>query len=426
MNLFRDYQEFESESYVTVADKNHVKVVGKGNINVKVLVADKMFDICIYDVLYVPGICTNLLSVSQMVSKNNVVEFKENMCRIYNSNNILVATGTLIDKMYELNTVVSHQSCVAIDKHIWHRRLGHTNLKNVERLKSQMKIDYVDTVDKPCLSCFDGKQTRLQFKPSKSKRTSILELIHGDVCGPFESQSIGGAKYYVSFLDDYSKKVFIFPIKWKSEVIDKFEYFKNVVENQSNKKIKVFRSDNGKEFCNTQMSKLCAKSGIIHQKTAPYCPEQNGKKERMNRTIVEKIRCLLSDAGLNKSFWAEAANTAVFLINRTPCDSLAGKCPEEVWSQSKIDLSNLRVFGCLAMVHVPKQKRLKLDSKSIKCIMVGFCENSKAYRLINPENNKLIISRDVVFLEDQSWSEVNISLNIYQIYQIYIRFSGKF
>lgn len=132
-----------------------------------------------------------------------------------------------------------------------------------------------------------------------------------------ETNSIGGAKYILTFVDDYSKKVFIYFLKAKSETLNTFREFKNLIENQTGEWIKTLRSDNGTEYRSNESVKLCKESGINHQFTVPYTPQQNGVAERMNRTIVERAKCLLFDAKLPKRFWAEASNMAVYLINRT-------------------------------------------------------------------------------------------------------------
>lgn len=122
-------------------------------------------------------------------------------------------------------------------------------------------------------------------------------------------------------MDDYSRKVFLSPINKKSEVFGEFQKFKSMVENQTSQKIKIFRSDNGTEYINEQFQKLLSKCGIVHQKTAPYTPEQNGVAERLNRTIIDRVRCMLIDSGLDEKFWAEAAVTAAYLLNRIPAET---------------------------------------------------------------------------------------------------------
>jgi len=152
------------------------------------------------------------------------------------------------------------------------------------------------------------------------------------------------------------------------------------------------------------------KAGIIHQETNPYTPEQNGVSERMNRTIVEKARCLLFDAELEKRFWAEAVNTAVYLRNRSIASGLNDKTPFETWTGRKPDISNLRIFGSTAMVHIPKNKKLKWDKKSTRMILVGFADNTKGYRVYNPGTDTVVTSRDVVVMENTE-TTVKIMLN---------------
>lgn len=173
-----------------------------------------------------------------------------------------------------------------------------------------------------------------------------------------------------------------------------------MAETQCSNKIKIFRSDNGTEYTNNSFQKFLNSCGIIHQRTAPYTPEQNGVSERLNRTIIDRVRCMLIDSGLDEKFWAEAAVTASYLLNRTPCRNHS-VCPEEMWSGRKPSLNHIRVFGCKAFMHIPKVKRSKLEPKSIPCIFVGYSLEAKAYRLYDPVTRKMNISRDVVFMEDQ-------------------------
>ncbi|CAH9089803.1 unnamed protein product [Cuscuta europaea] len=146
------------------------------------------------------------------------------------------------------------------------------------------------------------------------------------------------------------------------------------------------------------MDRLCVESGIRRHKTVPYTPQQNGLAERMNRTLLDKVRSMLATSGLPKKFWGEAVNTATYLINRSPSVPLEGKCPESVFSKKPLDLSNLKVFGCAAYVH---QQTDKLDPRSKKCIFLGYPEGVKGYRIWdrNQSGFKVIISRNVVFNE---------------------------
>ena len=160
------------------------------------------------------------------------------------------------------------------------------------------------------------------------------------------------------------------------------------------------RSDNGGEYTSNEFQAYSKEHGIKHELTVPDNPEQNGRAERPNRSIVEKVRCLLMDSGLSKGFWAEAAATSVYLLNRHPRKVLSGKTPEEVWSGVKPDLSHLRVFGCDALAYLPKKSRGKLDPKAIRCKMLGYDQKRKAYRLWNIEGRCIFSARNVAFFED--------------------------
>lgn len=145
----------------------------------------------------------------------------------------------------------------------------------------------------------------------------MLEIVASDICGPARVESLGGSRYFALFIDVYSRRVFVYFLKHKNKVFKCFKIFKAVVENQTNRKIKIFRSDNGTEYVNGEFSKFLSENGITHQLTVPNTPQQNGICERANRTIVEMARCLLINSGLPDFLWAEAVNTAVYLRNRS-------------------------------------------------------------------------------------------------------------
>lgn len=220
-----------------------------------------------------------------------------------------------------------------------------------------------------------------------------------------ENISLGGSRYFIIFVDDCSRMTQVYFLKGKDEALQSFIDYKARVENLLSKRIKTLRSDNGTEFCNRKFQEYLKKSGINHQRTNPYTAEQNGLCERMNRTIIEKARCLLFDAKLGKEFWAEAVNTAVYLQNRIVKAALQNRTPYEVWTGSKPNLSHLRIFGSTVMKHIPKEKRHKWDRKSEQCIFVGYPEDIKGYRLYNPATRSITTSRDVVFINENKFSE---------------------
>lgn len=216
-----------------------------------------------------------------------------------------------------------------------------------------------------------------------------------------KTTSVGGSRYFLTFVDDFTRKVFVFFIKDKSEVAEIFEEFRSRMERQTSKKIRTLRSDNGREYVNRAMDQNLRRLGIRHQKMIPYTPEQNRLANRMNRTIVERAKAMLFDAGLPKVYWAEAVATATYLINRSPAAGLKGKTPEEAWTGQRPDLKHLRVFGCKPYIHVPKSQRLKWDPKAEEMLFVDYCPDSKGYRLMDPKMHKIVHSRDVEFLDSK-------------------------
>jgi hypothetical protein len=250
-----------------------------------------------------------------------------------------------------------------------------------------------------CEHCVYGKHNRVIFPSGAMREEGILQLVHSDVFGLVSVPSLGKSMYYVSFIDDFSRNTWIYFLRKKYEVFDRFKEFKALVENQTEKRIKVLRIDNGREFCENEFEEFCKKCGIARKNTTPYTPPQNGVAERMNKTLMEKERCMLSGAGLGQEFWAEAVGTACYLVNRSPSSALDDKTPQEVLTGKKPSLTHLKVFGCDAYVHVPKENKSKLDKKAEKCIFIGYKYGLKGYKFWNPETKKVVYSRDVVFRE---------------------------
>ena len=192
-------------------------------------------------------------------------------------------------------------------------------------MKSKMMAKDFPALDdhiSSCRICHIGKLNRKPFPEATWRATRKLQLIHTDIAGPQRTPSLNRSLYYAVFIDDYSRMCWIFFLKHKSEVAQVFWNFKAKVENESGCKIQALRSDNGKEYTSNAFNVFCEEAGIHHQLTTPYTPQQNGVSERRNKFILEMTRCLLHEKNLPKKFWAEAANTAVFLQNRLPTRAL--------------------------------------------------------------------------------------------------------
>ena len=409
-----NFQEFDKPENVALGDGRVVKALGSGSVRMNMLFeATESKKAVLYDVLYVPKLTCNLFSVRAAVAKGNAVEFGPRKCCIWDENGKLRGMGSLADKLYQLDcqvvpTADTGYASVASSQgsDLWHQRLGHVHeprLKKCVESESVQGIDIKEMTELSfCEGCLAGKMCRKPFPAvGEIRSTRRLQLVHSDVCGPMHTPSIGGAKYFVTFIDDYTRCCAVYFMKHKSEVFDKFIEFEASVTNDVCKAIGTLRTDNGGEYLSTELQNYLKKKGIRHELTVPHSPQQNGVAERMNRTLVESARSMIAHAALPNIFWAEAISTAAYVRNRLPTTALKeNETPYERWYGRKPDVSHLRVFGCMAYAHVPDSERRKLDKKSKKMRFVGYSLASKGYRLLDETNRKMYIRRDVEFNEN--------------------------
>lgn len=225
-----------------------------------------------------------------------------------------------------------------------------------------------------------------------------MDYIHSDLWGPSPVYSNGGYRYLLTFIDDYSRKFWVYFLKNKSVVFVTFKQWKTLIKKQSSKKIKRFRTDNGLEYCLGEFDEFCKNEGIVRNHIVKGIPHQNGVAEHMNRTLLERARCMLSNSSLSKDFWAEAINMPCYLVNRSPSTTIECKTPFELWFDTLANYSNLRLFGCPSYAHVNDGK---LYPSAKKCIFLGYALETKGCRLWcrDLKSPGLIVSRDVKFDE---------------------------
>ena len=406
---FSRFENLHGSGNVFLGDERELPIKGKGSIP---------FDfphggsLDIPDILYVEGLRRNLISVSKLRDQKFHINFddKADVWTISKDEMSFtgIRSGTLykllgsVQKKSELHSLVAKHGLGKAD--LWHQRFGHLGIANLRKLSDNNLVQNLDLGKNStlefCEGCVYGKHHRDPFPTDGSSRaTQILELVHSDVNGPMKTRTHGGAKYFVTFIDDFTRKTFVYFLTQKSQVFDKFKEFKAFAENQTGMKLQKLRSDNGGEYTSKAFNSFCKEHGIERQFSTPYTPQQNGVAERKNRTLFESARCMLQHSGLPNVFWAEAINTAAYVLNRAPTSAVKDKTPQEAWSGKKPTVQHFRVFGCNAYAHVPDEKRTKLDPKSIKCIFLGYYEGTKCYRLFNPETKTIVKSRDVKFVE---------------------------
>jgi transposase InsO family protein len=287
-----------------------------------------------------------------------------------------------------MHSTISSEFC-----ELWHRRMAHLHHRALRILREIVtRVPEFNTKHQEvCKGCALGKYTKTTFPRSNSRVAGFFYLIHIDVCGPMSFASLSGFLYYVTFIDDFSRKSWIFFMKTKRQVFQRFQELKVLLENQTRKKIKVLRSDNGGEYTSNEFSDFCAREGIKREVTVPYNPQHNGVVERKNKAIVGVARTMLHDQGLPLFSRAETCNTVVYLQSRSPHRVLGDKTPEEAFSGKKHEVGHFRIFGCLTYSHVPSEKRTKLEPTAEKGIFVGYGETSKAFCIYIPSLRKTVV-----------------------------------
>jgi transposase InsO family protein len=359
------------------------------------------------DILYVPGMTKNLISVSTLEDRGYVVSFQDG--RVYiqpKDSKTAKVIGVRREKLYKLQFELARAlvSSACDMAELWHRRMTHLHHGALKVLKEIVTglPDFSIEHHEVCKGCAMGKYTKTTFPNSDNRTRGILDLIHSDICGPMSSVSLSGYEYYVTFIDDHSRKTWIYFMKTKDKVFSRFQEFKALVENQTGRKIKTLRSDNGGEYTSKAFKDFCAGVGIKRELTVSYNPQQNGvAKGRTGPLLGLQRPCCMIRICLD-SYGQRLATLQVYIQNKSPHRVLGRKTPEEVFTGKKLEIGHFRIFGCLVYCHVPLEKRTKLEATTEKGIFVGYSENSKAYRVYIPALRKTVVRRDVKFEEDRA------------------------
>ncbi|GJR90306.1 zinc finger, CCHC-type containing protein [Tanacetum coccineum] len=394
---------------VRFGDGSYIEIKGKGSI---IIECDDEKQRIISHVYYIPDLKSNLLSLGQFTEIGCKVVMEDDELRLYDMDNqIFMKVTRQKNRLYKANLRIGTPVCLLAnlkeDTWLWHARLGHLNF---ESLKSMAQRDLVHGIPaikhttQICDVCLIGKHSRAPFpKKAKARSTSPLDLVYGDLCGPITPPTPSGKKYIFLLVDDYSRYMWAYFLSTKDQAFDTFKEFKKSTENELRTTLKMLRTDRGGEFTSNEFTQYCKENGIARQLTAPYSPQQNGVVERRNRTIMSTTRCMMKATNMPQNFWAEAVRHAIYILNSVPTKALEDITPYEAIKQRKPNLENLRIFGCIAYAKVPSQHLTKLDDRSIKMVYLGNEQGSKAYRLFDPTTQRVCVSRDVKFKENETW-----------------------
>jgi len=358
------------------------------------------------NVLCVPTMKKNLISVYQFCITNNVsVEFLPSLFFVKDlQTGAILFQGNIKDGVYEwpafkpqspplLAFSTTKTTCTT-----WHSRLGHPAFSILKHILTSSHLESSSSITSnfSCNACLCNKSHKLPFSISSLISTHPLQIVFSDVwTSPILSSD--GFKYYVIFVDHFTKYVWFYPLKHKSDVHEVFTRYKAIVENYFQHRIITLYTDNGGEYLG--LRNFLSKAGITHMTTPPHTPELNGYSERRHRHIVETGLTLLSHASLPLTFWNHAFSTAVYLINRMPTPTLNLSSPFELIFKTAPNYSRLKSFGCLCYPWIRPYSSHKLEPKSKPCVFIGYSLSQHAYLCFEPSTSKTFVSRHVKFVE---------------------------
>ncbi|GJT39645.1 putative ribonuclease H-like domain-containing protein [Tanacetum coccineum] len=407
-----DFEEFNGGSVTFGGSKGYIS--GKGKIRVGNLDFDS--------VSFVKELGHfNLFSISQICDKQHKVLFTETECLVVSSDFKMPDENQILLKVPRHHNMYSFDmktpspakgfACLIAkatsdESKLWHRRLGHINFKNLNKLvKGNLVRGLPSKVfknDHTCVACHKGKQHRASCKAKLERLiTEPLHTLHMDLFGPTSVKSINHASYCLVITDDCTRFSWVFFLASKDETSGILQNFIRQIENQLSHRVKIIRSDNGTEFKNRDMLEFCGNKGIKQEYSNARTPQQNGVAERMNRTLIEAARTMLADSLLPTTFWAEAVSTACYIFNRVRVTKPQNKTPYELLFGHKPIISYIRPFGCHVTILDTLSVLGKFDGKSDEGFLVGYSLNSKAYRVYNLVTKRVEVNLHVNFLEDK-------------------------
>ncbi|KAJ0781359.1 putative RNA-directed DNA polymerase [Helianthus annuus] len=358
------------------------------------------------NILHVPNLKQNLLSVQQFCLENNVFfEFHSSFFVVKDeSTHTTLLTGPSENGLYTLRLPRFKSipklafTSIKAPSTVWHQRLGHPHQRVFDTVISSFSLPVTTKrCSSLCTACQLGKSSKLCLPLSNFRSHNVLDLVYCDVWGPSPTLSNDGYQFFLLCVDHHSRFMWYFPLTKKSDVYTTFKNFLTMVERQFNTKLKSVQTDWGGEFRN--LSPFFTSLGIIHRRSCPYTSAQNGIVERRNRHVVETGLTLLAQANLPQRFWHYAFETAVYLINRLPSRTSSNKSPYQQLHNRKPDYTFLRVFGCQCFPYLRSYNHHKMDFRSTPCVFLGYSPSHHGYRCFDLATERIYIARYVRFNE---------------------------
>ncbi|PKU82366.1 Retrovirus-related Pol polyprotein from transposon TNT 1-94 [Dendrobium catenatum] len=396
---------YSGQDSVSIANGNNLPIQNSGQGILPL--PDSYRKLKLRNILHVPSLSHNLLSIAKLTSDNNIsVSFNANGFEFKDRrDNRTLLRGPQHHGLYHIRIPNKcHTTAFQVSHNArarWHARLGHPHSRLLSSLATQIpELAGSHSFLDDCVSCNVSKCHKLPFLPSSSVCNKPFQLIHSDVWGPAPIASMNGFFYYAIFIDEFTKFTWLYLLTSKNETLAKFKQLHNMIKNKFGSSIQTFRSDGGGEFNSTEFRLYLINNGITHQVSCPHTPEQNGTAERKHRHLLDTTRALLHAAGLPHNLWADAVSTANYLINRLPSPNLLNHTPYYRLHGKEASYDHLRTFGCLCFPWTKPYATNKLSPRSTECIFIGYSSQHKGYRCLHIPSKRIYISRHVKFVEN--------------------------
>lgn len=430
-SLFRTYNSSQGRS-VKTANCGILPAIARGECMAILRYQGRTTRLHLSDCLHTPSVPVNLFAVGRLDDRGFGIHLKDQHCTIRTpdadgANIILRSPRT--GKLYWLDiefepppfpvpdiatsipvtgkplppSEMANYIEPPLDAYLWHRRCGHISADSITKLITGNYVTGVKSTtthfaDK-CEACILGRHPRRPHPSTGNRASRPLELVHSDTCGPFPVQTPHAKNYFIVFLDDFTNFLALVLLRTKDEALEAWITVKARWENRLKVKVLIFRTDNAGEFLSAAFQAMLKECGIEQQLSAPYSHQQNGKAERVIRTIEGHAMSMLAEANLPLTFWGEAVETEGYLHNLTPTSTLPNDItPFEAFNKKKPDISHLRVWGSRCFVRVPKELQLKGGPRSTECLFMGYPGGVLGYR-VRSSAGRFFNSRDIFFDE---------------------------
>ena len=294
---------------------------------------------------------------------------------------------------------------------LWHGKLGHPGIPAMSDMARRGDIPRLNqeelTEVRDCEICCMGKMGQKGHAMASDDVATMPKMgrLHLDLIGPFGVKSMhGGFDYAQTGIEVNTRLSTVSLLRHKSEALSQTRITVQKLEVESGLALKSIRTDGGGEYTSKEWRGYCEDKGIRHELTAPYSPQQNGMCERLNRTLMEKMRCLLMWSKLPKSYWDVALMHANWLRNRTPTSSLTGGIPIEEWTGRQIKMDRSHTFGCLVQYllvgHDKNKQGDKYAARTAFGVYIGLAADQAGYNIFDPLRAGVMVRTDVRFFEE--------------------------